>query len=59
MSKFPGPYVNQTVASDPMMERVPMDRMGIGANAAGLPRGGINSGGMTIKHTGANLGGKE
>lgn len=59
MARFPGPYVNTTTADDPMMERVDMNKMDIGANAAGMPKGGVNSGTMTIKHTGASLGGKE
>jgi len=56
MPRFPGPYLNDTKANDPIMERVPMDMSGIGANAAGLPKGGVNSGGMTIKHVGGSLG---
>lgn len=59
MAKFPGPYINQTVADDPIMERVTLDKMGIGANSAGLPRSGVNSGNMSIKHTGGSLGGRE
>jgi hypothetical protein len=56
MARFPGPYLNDTKADDPIMERVPMDSMNIGANSAGLPKGGVNSGSMTIKHTGGSLG---
>ena len=42
-------------ASDPIMERVPMDSMGIGANNAGLPNK-IQTGEMSIKHVGGSLG---
>jgi len=48
--------LNDTKADDPIMERVPMDTTDIGANSAGLPKGGVNSGSMTIKHTGGSLG---
>lgn len=54
--KFPGPYMNSTNADDPIMERVPVDKSGIGANSAGLPKGGVNAGGMTIKHVGGSQG---
>lgn len=56
MARFPSPYLNTTNADDPIMERVPMDKTGIGATSAGLPKGGVNSSGMTIKHTGGNMG---
>lgn len=54
--KFPGPYLNSTNAEDPMMIRVPMDKSGIGANSAGLPKGGVNAGEMTLKHVGGSMG---
>ena len=56
MARFPGPYLNSTNANDPIMERVPVDKSGIGANAAGLPKGGVNSGSMTLKHVGGTMG---
>jgi hypothetical protein len=56
MARFPGPYLNDTKADDPIMQRVPMDTTGIGATSAGLPKGGVNAGDMTIKHTGGSLG---
>jgi hypothetical protein len=59
MARFPGPYLNDTKANDPIMERVPMDDMSIGANSAGLPKGGVNSGDMQIKHVGGSLGKSE
>jgi hypothetical protein len=55
MTRFPGPYLNDCKAEDPIMERVPMDSMGIGANNAGLPNK-IQTGEMSIKHVGGSLG---
>ena len=55
-TRFPGPYLNDCRAEDPMMQRVPMEKMGIGANSAGLPQSGVNSGDMNIKHIGGNMG---
>ena len=55
-ARFPAPYISECRAEDPIMERVPMDRMGIGANDTGLPKGGINSGEMTLKHIGGSMG---
>ena len=53
--KFPGPYVNTTNADDPMMERVPMPTMGIGARPSGLPKSSeVKRDGMTIRHTDQN-----
>lgn len=37
MSKFPTPYINDTKAEDPMMIRVDMHNMGIGARKSGMP----------------------
>jgi hypothetical protein len=56
MARFPGPYLNDTKAEDSIMIRVPMDKSGIGANDAGLPKGGVNSGIMTLRHVGGALG---
>ena len=55
MARFPSPYVNETKANDPIMIRVPMETMGIGADAAGLPKK-VVSDNMKIKHTGGSLG---
>lgn len=49
--KFPGPYVNQCKESDPIMERVPLDTMDIGARKSGMPTSAdAKSDGMGIKH---------
>jgi hypothetical protein len=56
MARFPGPYVNDTKANDPIMERVPMDTFGIGGMASGLPKGSVNAGDMQIKHVGGSMG---
>lgn len=56
MARFPAPYLNETNANDPIMERVPMDKMDIGADSSGKPSGGVNSKDMTIKHVGGSLG---
>ena len=56
MARFPGPYLNDTKAEDPIMIRVPMDEMDIGANPAGLPKGSVNSDSMSLKHVGGSLG---
>ena len=49
--KFPGPYTNDCKEQDPIMERVPLPTMGIGARPSGLPKGAqVESGEMTIKH---------
>jgi len=57
-ARFPGPYVNETKAEDPIMERVPMEMMGIGANNAGLPKS-VNAEDMKLKHVGGSLGSGE
>jgi hypothetical protein len=53
----PKPYINTVPAKDgddPMIEHVPFDKMGIGANSAGLPKGNVNSDRMGISHVGGN-----
>lgn len=55
MARFPGPYLNDTKANDPIMERVPMDSTSIGANSAGMPKS-VQDGTMSIKHVGGSLG---
>lgn len=55
--KFPQPYLNDCKAEDPMMERVPMDRMDIGARAPGMPKQGeVTSGDMNLVHVGNGTG---
>jgi hypothetical protein len=58
MSRFPGPYLNDTKAEDPIMQRVPMDKTSIGANAAGMPSS-VQDGTMAIKHVGGAMGKSE
>ena len=53
--RFPAPYLNTTNANDPIMHRVPVDEMGIGANSAGMPKN-VNSDMMKIDHVGGTLG---
>jgi len=57
-ARFPGPYINTTTADDPMMIRTDMDKMGIGANNAGLPKS-VNAEDMKLKHVGGSLGSGE
>lgn len=57
MSSFPKPYLNTVPTKDgkdPMIEHVDFDKMGIGANATGLPKGSVNSGGMGLSHVGGS-----
>ena len=49
------PYVNEVRMDDPMIERVKVEKTDIGANAAGLPKGGKN--GMTLQHVAGGVGG--
>jgi hypothetical protein len=61
MASFPRPYLNTVPTkpgSDPMIETVPFDSMGIGANSVGMPKGSINSDCMSIEHVGGSKGGK-
>ena len=55
MARFPGPYLNDTKENDPIMQRVPTDKTGIGATSAGMPPT-VQDGTMTIKHVGGSLG---
>jgi len=53
----PQPYINNVPTkdgADPMIKTVDFDKMGIGANSAGLPKGGVNSGEMGLSHVGGN-----
>lgn len=36
--RFPGPYINSTNADDPIMKRVPMNHLEIGARPSGMPK---------------------
>jgi len=36
--KFPGPYINDVRKDDPIMKRVPMDTLDIGARKSGMPK---------------------
>lgn len=54
--KFPGPYKNDTNADDPIMKRVPMKTLDIGARTSGLPKG-IGADSMGIEHVGGSAGG--
>jgi len=56
MAKFPGPYVNECRAEDPLMHRAPMDSMSIGSAPVAHPKKGVNSDGMGLKHTGGSYG---
>lgn len=61
MSNFPKPYQNTVPAegTSKIMETVNFDRMGIGARASGVPKGGVNSGGMNLDHVGGSAQGKK
>lgn len=56
MSKFPGPYLNDTKKDESIMKYVPTDSLGIGARASGMPKK-VGSGGMGIDHVGGAAGG--
>lgn len=47
---FPGPNINRLIENDPQIVKVPMDHMGWGSRASGMPKDVSNS--MTIKHVG-------
>ena len=55
--RFPGPYLNDTKADDPIMKRVDVKNMEIGARPSGVAKeAGRN--GNTIEHVGGTAGGK-
>lgn len=54
--RFPGPYLNDVRAEDPMMKRVPPDSLDIGARKSGLPRGPHSE--ATLTHVGESPTGK-
>jgi len=55
--KFPGPYVSDVRADDPIMKRVPMESMDIGARKSGLPKGPHSE--ATISHVGDTASGRK
>lgn len=58
-ANFPKPYVDSVNQDDPMMERVPLNKMDIGARASGMPKGEeVNSSSMNIEHVGGTAGRK-
>jgi hypothetical protein len=56
-TKFPGPYVNTCKIDDPIMIRVNLDKMDIGARSSGMPKGGLSNG-MSLDHVGSSAGKK-
>lgn len=54
-TKFPGPYINKCDVNDPVMIRVDLDKMDIGARTSGMPKGGIKND-MSIEHVGGTEG---
>lgn len=36
--RFPAPYISDVKAEDPIMKRVPMNHLDIGARASGMPK---------------------
>lgn len=57
--KFPRPYVNSVPreGSDPMMEYVPLDKLGIGARKSGMPDS-ASDGPKSLEHVGGTTGRK-
>lgn len=58
--RFPGPYKGDVPreGTEPIMETVPFDKMGIGARGSGLPKGGTNDV-KSLDHVGGTTGGKK
>lgn len=54
--RFPGPYLSDVKASDPMMKRVDPDTMDIGARKSGMPKGPHSE--ATISHVGETASGR-
>lgn len=48
--RFPGPYLNDVKAEDPIMKRVNPDVLDIGARKSGMPKGPHSE--ATISHVG-------
>lgn len=55
MAKFPGPYVNDVNADDPIMVRVPVEHADIGSRTSGMQIHYSND--MKIEHTGGQTSG--
>jgi hypothetical protein len=54
---IPKPYINTVPTkdgADPMIVTVPFDKMDIGANSTGLPKGRVNSDQMGLSHVGGS-----
>jgi len=55
MTKGPfSPYVNNLNEDDPLVKKVPMTKMDIGANTASMPKG-MPSGPGSIEHVGSGV----
>lgn len=50
--KFPGPSINRLIDEDPMIVKVPMEKMDWGARKSAQPKDTKNS--MTIRHVGGD-----
>lgn len=56
-AKFPGPYLNDTVKDESIMQYVDTDKMGIGARTSGLPKGSdVKNSSMGLEHVGGTAG---
>lgn len=53
--KFPGPYINDVKAADPIMKRVDPDNLDIGARNSGMPKSVKSE--ATISHVGESASG--
>ena len=56
--RFPAPYINDVKAEDPIMKRVPMDTLDIGARKSGLPKG-IADTDAKLEHVGGVASGRK
>lgn len=56
--KFPGPYISDVKANDPIMKRVDQDRLEIGARSSGMPKN-IKSEGTSLRHVGESASGRK
>ena len=54
--RFPGPYINDVKAEDPIMKRVDQDNLEIGARPSGMPKSVKSEG--SIVHVGETATGK-
>ena len=55
--RFPGPFINDVKAEDPIMKRVDQDNLEIGARPSGMPKD-AKSQNLSIVHVGESAGGK-